>query len=66
MRPKATVNETQWEMFLLYPARQPFPPSWEGTRFLENTAACLGLRTTLAGPNQNSLAVELGETAKLG
>ena len=51
MRPKATVNETQWEMFLLYPARQPFPPSWEGARFLENTAACLGLRTTLAGPN---------------
>ena len=51
MRPKATVNETQWEMFLLYPARQPFPPSWEGARFLENTAACVGLRTTLAGPN---------------
>lgn len=51
MRPKATVNATQWEMFLLYPARQPLPPSWEGARFLENTAACLGLRTTLVGPN---------------
>ena len=49
MRPKATVNATQWEMFHLYPARQPLPPSWEGARFLENTAACLSL--AMVGPN---------------
>ena len=48
MQPKATVNPTQREMFLLYPARERLPPSWED-QVSGNTAACSGMRTTRVG-----------------
>lgn len=49
MRPKATVNETQWEMFLLYSARQPFPPQLGRGQGFGKHCCLLGSRTTLSG-----------------